>query len=136
MYNVKIDPKESTINPAIIEKITGYKGEMSGGVYKIVIGRSTEFEGMEMGNTMGVNTWTAFTGSDDVAMVDGDFAMLEGEVQGVVKALRENRINVVALHNHMMEETPRIMFLHFWALGKLDDLARGVKEALDTQNLK
>jgi hypothetical protein len=82
---------------------------------------------------MGVNTWAAFAGSDDNAVVDGDFAVLEGELQGVLKALRKANINIVAIHHHMSGETPRILFLHYWGRGSTAALARGLKAALDTQ---
>jgi hypothetical protein len=131
--NVKIDPAKSTLDPSKIEAIIGQKGEMKNGVYKVTIGRTTNFNGQEIGNTMGVNTWAAFAGSDNEAVVDGDFAMLESEVQPVLKALRSAGINIVALHNHMMNESPRIMFLHFWGIGSTSDLAKGVKAALDVQ---
>jgi hypothetical protein len=82
---------------------------------------------------MGVNTWSAFAGKDDYALVDGDFAVREEELQGVLKALRQSDINIVAIHHHMIEEKPRILFLHYWGKGKALDLARGIKAALDTQ---
>jgi hypothetical protein len=82
---------------------------------------------------MGVNTRAAFVGSDDKAMVDGDFVMFEHELQPVLKALREARINVVAIHNHMTEDSPRTMFLHYWGVGPTEKLAGGVKAALDAQ---
>ena len=72
---------------------------------------------------MGVNTWAAFAGSDDKAVVDGDFAMLESELQPVLKALRAGGIDVVAIHNHMTGESPRIMFLHYWGVGPTETLA-------------
>jgi hypothetical protein len=80
---------------------------------------------------MGVNTWGAFAGSDDKAVVDGDFAMHESELQNVLKALRRAGINVVAIHQHMVGEEPRIMFLHFWGVASADDLAKGLRAALD-----
>jgi hypothetical protein len=86
--------------------------------------------GHAMGNAMGVNTWAAFAGSDDQAIVDGDFAMLENELQGVLKALRKAGINIVAIHQHMTGETPRMLFLHYWGVGRTEDLARGLKNAL------
>jgi len=89
--------------------------------------------GTEVGEAMGVNTWAAFAGSQGAAVVDGDFAMLEDELQDVLKALRRANINIVAIHNHMTHEQPRIMFLHFWGKGPAEELARGVKSALDTQ---
>jgi hypothetical protein len=83
---------------------------------------------------MGVNTWAAFAGSDDKAVVDGDFAMYEKEVQGVLKALRGAGIQIVAIHNHMTGEEPRVVFLHYWGIGPTADLAKGLKAALDTQS--
>jgi hypothetical protein len=80
-----------------------------------------------------VNTWAAFAGSDDLAVVDGDFAMLESELQGVLKTLRKAGIDIVAIHQHMTGEEPRIMFLHYWGIGRTEDLAKGIKAALDTQ---
>jgi uncharacterized protein DUF1259 len=134
-----IDPAKTSLDPKKIDGILGKTGELKDGVYKITIGRETRMHGHKMGSAMGVNTWAAFAGSDDQAMVDGDFAMLESELQGVLKALRKAGIDIVAIHNHMTMETPRIIFLHFWGVGKTTDLAQGLKAALDTQgtqNLK
>jgi hypothetical protein len=128
--SLAVDPSKSSLDAGRIEKIVGRKGEMNAGVYKITIGRATKMHGQPVGNTMGVNTWAAFAGSNDLAMVDGDFAMLESELQGVLKSLRKSGIRIVAIHNHMTFEQPRIMFLHFWGTGKAEDLAAGVKAAL------
>ena len=87
--------------------------------------------GHPMGNAMGVNTWAAFAGSDDLAVVDGDFAMREGEMQAVLKALRHAGINIVAIHQHMTGESPHMMFLHYWGVGRTEDLARSLKSALE-----
>jgi hypothetical protein len=100
---------------------------------KVVIGRKARMHGVEVGNEMGVNTWAAFAGSDDQAVVDGDFAMYESEVQGVLKALRRSGIRIVSIHNHMIGETPRVIFLHYWGTGSTSALAAGLKSALDTQ---
>ncbi|EMY77608.1 PF07485 domain protein [Leptospira weilii serovar Ranarum str. ICFT] len=97
------------------------------------IEKVTAMKGHRMGNAMGVNTWAAFVGSDTQAVVDGDFAMLENELQGVLKTLLAAKIRIVAIHNHMTTENPRILFLHFWGAGKTTDLARGLKAALATQ---
>jgi hypothetical protein len=102
-------------------------------VYKATFGRTTKMGDAEVGNTMGVNTWAAFAGSDERAVVDGDFAMLESELQTVLKTLRKGNIEIVAIHQHMTNEQPRIMFLHYWGVGRADDLAKAVKAALDTQ---
>jgi hypothetical protein len=89
---------------------------------------------MKFGGSMGLTTWAAIAGTDDLASIDGDFAMTTEEVQPVLKALRAAGINIVALHNHMNGETPAIYFSHFWGKGKADDLARGFKAALDAQS--
>jgi len=132
----EIDPASSSLDPKKIDEVLGQKGEMAKGVYKITIGRTTKMGQTEVGNTMGVNTWAAFAGSDDKAVVDGDFVMYENEVQDVLKALRSNNINIVALHNHMLGEQPRVMFLHFWGVGSTMDLAKGLKAALDVQKME
>jgi len=125
-----IDPAKSTLDPKKIDAVLGYKGELANGVYKVTIGRTTKMSGHSVGKAMGVNTWAAFAGADDRAVVDGDFAMLESELQPVLKALRGGGINVVAIHNHMTGETPRILFLHYWGIGGSEELARTLKEAL------
>jgi hypothetical protein len=128
-----LDPTKTSLDPKNIEGIMGVKGQLGSGVYKITIGRTTKMGGHEVGNAMGINTWAAFVGSDQQAVVDGDFVMLEKELQTVLKALRGAGINVVAIHNHMEMESPRIVFLHYWGVGSTTDLAKGLKAALDTQ---
>jgi hypothetical protein len=125
-----IDPAKTTLAPAKIEAVLKYKGELKDGVYKVVIGRSTKMDGHSVGKAMGVNTWAAFAGSDDKAVVDGDFAMLESELQPVLKALRGGGIDVVAIHNHMTNESPRILFLHYWGVGPTESLAKTLHAAL------
>jgi hypothetical protein len=126
-----IDPAKTALGPEKIEAVLGYKGELKDGVYKVVIGRTTKMGGHTVGKQMGVNTWAAFAGSDDNAVVDGDFAMLESELQSVLKALRAGGIGVVAIHNHMTGENPRIVFLHYWGIGPTETLAKTIKSALD-----
>ncbi|PYS96978.1 MAG: hypothetical protein DMF50_02440 [Acidobacteria bacterium] len=128
-----IDPANSTLDPKKVDAVLGHGGELKDGVYKVTIGRATRMHDEAVGSTMGVNTWAAFAGSDDKAVVDGDFAMLESELQGVLKALRGSGVNIVAIHQHMSGESPRILFLHFWGVGRSEELARGIKAALDTQ---
>jgi hypothetical protein len=125
-----IEPSKTTLNPTAIESVLGEKGELKDGVYKVTIGRTTRMGGHDAGKTMGVNTWAAFAGSDDRAIVDGDFAMTETELQPVLKALRGAKINVLAIHQHMVGEQPRIMFLHYWGIGRTADLAAGLKSAI------
>jgi hypothetical protein len=123
----------NSISSEPLEKILGAKGQAKDGMFKIVIGRTATMHGMSVAKEMGVNTWAAFAGSDDEAVVDGDFAMAEPELQPVLKAMRHENINVVAIHQHMTGEEPRILFLHYWATGKSTDLARSLRFALDAQ---
>jgi hypothetical protein len=129
--HASIDPTQTSLDPAKIEAILHRKGDLKDGVYKVVIGRTARMHGGVMGATMGVNTWAAFAGSDDQAVVDGDFAMLESEVQPVLKTLRAAGIDIVAIHQHMAGESPRIIFLHYWGVGSTASLARGIQAALD-----
>ncbi len=132
--HAELDPAKTSLDPKPIEESLGVKGQMANGVYKVTIGRTTQMHGHDVGNTMGVNTWAAFVGSDDTAVVDGDFAMLESELQPVLKALRGAGINIVAIHQHMTMESPRVVFLHYWGVGPTRALATGLKAALATQH--
>jgi hypothetical protein len=101
-------------------------------MFKAGMGRKTHAEcGCTIGAPMGVNTWAAFAGTDDDAVVDGDFAVSESELQPVLRALRDGRVNIVAIHSHMAGESPRVLFLHYWGRGPAADLAKVVKRALD-----
>ena len=125
-------PPTNSITGKAIEDILGVKGQANSGMFKIVIGRTTKMPcGCEMTKDMGVNTWAAFAGADDNALVDGDFAVEEIELQPVLKSLRHDGINIVAIHSHMTQENPRILFLHYWGRGKTDDMA--LKTALASQ---
>jgi len=128
--SASIDPASSTLDPKKIDAVLGRSGEMNKGVYKVTIGREVKMAGHTMGNAMGVNTWAGFAGSVEQAIVDGDFAMLESEMQSVLKALRHAGIDIVAIHQHMTGESPRMLFLHYWGVGRTEDLARGLKNAL------
>jgi hypothetical protein len=121
------------INTARIAQIVGHEGEQNGAVYKITVGRD-DLKLKEMGasinSRMGLNTWAAFFGSDANAEVAGDIAMLSHEVTPVLKALRGNGLNVVAIHHHMTGTQPTIYFLHYWGTGPAEKLASGFKTAL------
>jgi len=123
----------TTIDTAKLAQIVGTQGEQSGAVYKITIGRD-DLKLMEMGAPinarMGLNTWAAFVGTNDNAAVAGDVAMVANEVQPVLKALRRNGIDVVAIHHHMTGTQPTIYFLHYWGTGPADKLATAFKAAL------
>jgi hypothetical protein len=126
-------PPKSAIDAAKVEAAFGVKGAAKDGMVKVVIGRpATQAAcGCKIGKVMGVNTWAAFAGTDDNAVVDGDFAVAEDELQPVLKSLRGAGINVVAIHHHMVGEQPRILFLHYWGRGPVATLAAGVKKAVD-----
>ncbi len=125
-------PMPSHIDGAKLDAVFGLKGQAKDGMYKAVIGRTTKAEcGCTVGKAMGVNTWAAFAGSDENAVVDGDFAVSEAELQPVLKSLRAAGINIVAIHSHMTGESPRILFLHYWGRGPSADLAKAVKRAVD-----
>lgn len=130
----KGDSVVNTINIRMLDSLMGHKGEMSKGVYKYTIGRPDVMlkeHGVSISTFMGFNTWAAWQGTPEKAAVAGDFAMLMDEVQPVIKTLIENGIEVVAVHNHMVHEEPKIFFLHYWGVGPADKLAKGLKAALD-----
>jgi len=122
------------IDTAKIAGIVGHEGEQTGPVYKITIGRDdlklTEM-GAKINARMGLNTWAAFFGSDADAEIAGDVAMLAREVTPVLKALRANGLDVVAIHQHMTTTQPTIYFLHYWGTGPAEKLANGFKAALN-----
>jgi hypothetical protein len=114
-------------------KIAGHSAEVNGGVAKITVARTGSMHGQTIGASMGLTTWAAFSGDDDLAAMDGDFIMRADEVQPVLRALRNAGIHIVALHNHMNDEQPHFYFTHFWGKGKAADMARGFRAALDAQ---
>jgi hypothetical protein len=126
-------PKAGKVTAEPVEKVLGHKSQTQDGVVKVTIGREGTMHKVKVGGSMGLTTWAAFSGSDELAAVDGDFIMTAEEVQPVLRALRKADIHVVALHNHMIGEQPAFYFTHFWAKGKAEDLARGLKSALDAQ---
>ncbi len=97
---------------------------------KFTIGRPAKMNDVNIDKDMGVNTWAAFAGTDDNAVVDGDFAVTEDELQPVLRSLLKSKINIVAIHQHMTHEEPRIMFFHYWGRGQAKDLANAVKGGL------
>jgi hypothetical protein len=126
-------PPKSSIAAEPLQKILGAKGESKDGMFKAVFGRSVKMPcGCEATKEMGVNTWAAFAGSDDNAIVDGDFVVLADELQGALKSLRKSGINIVAIHHYMITDEPRTIFFHYWGRGHASDLATAVATALKT----
>jgi Domain of Unknown Function (DUF1259) len=120
-------PEKNSISAAPLNEIFGTQGESKDGMVKFTFGRPAKMHGVTLGNAMGVNTWAAFAGSDDNAIVDGDFAVTEDELQPVLKSLLKEKIKIVAIHQHMTHEEPRIMFFHYWGRGTARDLAQAIK---------
>ena len=106
-------PGKNGIDGGVISQVFGRNGDAKDGMYKVTIGRVIKMDDMDVGNTMGVNTWAAFAGTADDALVVGDFAVLENELQTVLRTLRGANINIVAIHQHMTGENPRMIFLHY-----------------------
>jgi len=128
-----MEPLAKPLDTASIAKIVGHEGETSGQVYKITVGRDDlgmKDHGAAINARMGLNTWAAFYGSDADAVVAGDVAMLEGELNPVLKTLRHDGIDVVAIHHHMTGEQPMVIFLHYWGRGPAEKLATAFRAAL------
>jgi hypothetical protein len=123
----------SSITASPLETTLGIKGQANQGMFKVVIGRTATMHGLRVSKEMGINTWAAFAGSDEAAVIDGDFAMTENELQPVLRTMRGEGINIVAIHQHMSHEQPRYLFLHYWGKGKAADLAKSLRRVLDTQ---
>ena len=122
-------PEKNSISAEPLNKVFGTNGEANNGLVKFTFGRPAAMHGVKIDNTMGVNTWAAFAGSDDNALVDGDFAVTEDELQAVLKSLLKQKIYIVAIHQHMTHEQPRMMFFHYWGRGPAKDMAETIKGA-------
>jgi len=123
-------PEKNSISPEPLNKVFGMSGEVNNGMVKFTIGHPATMHGVRIDNAMGVNTWAAFAGTDDNALVDGDFAVTEDELQSALKAIRVGGINIVAIHSHMTHEQPRILFFHYWGSGPAKQLAEAIQGAL------
>ncbi len=122
--------EKSSISPGPLNEIFGLQGEVKDGMVKYSIGHKAKMHELEIGNDIGVNTWAAFAGTDDNALVDGDFAVEEDQLQTALKSLRRNGVDIVAIHSHMTHEQPRILFFHYWGRGPAKQLAREIQDAL------
>ncbi|MGE5215112.1 MAG: DUF1259 domain-containing protein [Nitrospirota bacterium] len=122
-------PEKSSITAAPLNEIFGAQGESKDGMVKFTFGRPATMHGTNIGKDMGVNTWAAFAGNDDNAVVDGDFVVTEDELQPTARSLLKEKINIVAIHQHMTHEQPRMMFFHYWGRGHARDLAQAIKGA-------
>jgi hypothetical protein len=123
-------PDKNSISADPLNQIFAMKGEENNGMVKFSIGRPATMHGVKIDNAIGVNTWAAFAGTGENAIVDGDFAVTEDELQPVLKSLLKDKINIVAIHQHMTHEEPRIMFFHYWGRGTAKMMAESVKAAV------
>ena len=123
-------PEKNSISAEPLNKVFGMSGETNNGMVKFTIGHPATMHGVKLDNAMGVNTWMAFAGSDENALVDGDFAVTEDELQSALKAICVGGINIVAIHSHMTHEQPRILFFHYWGRGPAKKLAEAIEGAL------
>jgi hypothetical protein len=127
------------IDTAQIDQVLGEKGKDNGGIYQISVPRAEPIHenSMVVPSSMGVATSINFQPTDGgKAAITGDFVLLASEVNPVIRALRDNGIEVTALHSHMLTEQPRLFFMHFWANDDAVKLARGLRAALDKINSK
>jgi hypothetical protein len=100
------------------------------GMIKFTFGHPAKIHSVDLDNTMGVNTWAAFAGSDENVVVGGDFAVTENELRTALKSLREAGIDIAVIHSHMTGEEPRIIFFHYWGRGPAQGLAQSIQKAL------
>jgi hypothetical protein len=130
--------KENFDLPAL-DAIVKYTGTVNGPTYKYTIGRAdlkVMAMGVEMTTNIGLNSWASFAGKQDDAHIAGDVAMLQTEVNAVIKTLRAHNLEVVAVHNHMLGDEPHMIFLHYYGRGNATALARGFRAALDVLGKK
>jgi hypothetical protein len=131
-------PQAIDLDTAMIDNILGAKGKAVGGVYQFGIPRAATVKdgGMDIPVAMGSGEAINFqpTGNGRAA-ITGDFVLTAAEVNPVLHALRANGIEVTALHNHMLDDQPRLFFMHFWANDDAQKLAKGVRAALDKINI-
>jgi hypothetical protein len=126
------------LDTAMIDQVLGAKGKVNGGVLQFSVPRAEKITegGMEVPPSMGTAEAINFqpTGGGKAA-ITGDFVLIADEVNPVLQTLRSNRIEITALHSHMLNEQPRLFFMHFWANDDAKKLASGLRAALDKVNV-
>lgn len=124
---------KSNITASMLDSVLETRGQSYDGMYRASMGMRGLLHGILVGKKMGVGTWIAFSGTDERAVVDGEIVMTQDQVQGVLRALEGAGLKVVAVHNHMIDDHPEFVFVHYWGQGRAVELARGVRAALETQ---
>jgi hypothetical protein len=125
------DPTATAFDPAPVDSILGVRGRMRQGAYEITLPRSTRLEGFDLGTASGISTRATFAGGSDRAVVTGSFALLESELQPVLRALRAAGLEIAAVGGSLVGEEPRLVHVHYWGRGRANDLARGIRDALE-----
>lgn len=126
-----VDSSKTSLDATKLDAILDLKGTLENNVYKIVVGREAKVDGFKVGKTMGINAWAAFTGSEDLAMLDGDIPVTKEELQKLLTTLNKNKLSITAIHQHMVGEEPHYLFVHFYGVGKANNLAKAIRTALD-----
>jgi hypothetical protein len=122
-----------------LDRIIGHPGKANGGVDQFSVARAERIRehGMEVPPSMGMATAINFQPlGKGRAAITGDFVMIASEVNPVIRALQKGGVRVTAIHSHMLEEQPRVFFMHFWATGDAIKLATAVRSALDQMHTK
>lgn len=122
---------KNDIDPLSLEEVFGVKSQNREGISKFTFGRNIKIHGASVGSEMGIQSWVAFAGSNENAIVDGEFAVKDRELQLVLKALRKGNFEILAIHQHLTGEYPRLTYVHFWGKGKALPFAKTLKQAID-----
>jgi hypothetical protein len=125
------DPTATAFDPAQVDSILGVRGRMRQAAYEITLPRSVRLEGFDLGAASGISTRATFAGGPDRAVVSGSFALLESELQPVLRALRASGLEIAAVGGSLVGEEPRLVHVHYWGRGRAGDLARGIQDALE-----
>lgn len=129
-----IDSQRSTLNTRNLEDALGKKGTITDGIYKVTWGRATQHDTYELNELMGIRSWAAFAGTDKEAVMLGDIAATEQELQNVLKALLKHNIFVMSISQHLLGESPKYVFVHYFKRGNALELASNLKETLTQIN--
>jgi hypothetical protein len=125
------DPTATAFDPAPVDSILGVRGRMRQAAYEITLPRAVRLEGFDLGAASGISTRATFAGGPDRAVVSGSFALLESELQPVLRALRAAGLEIAAVGGSLVGEEPRLVHVHYWGRGRAGDLARGIRDALE-----
>jgi len=126
-------PGKSNITASVLDSILEAHGQVEDGMYKVSMGMRGLVLGIPVGHQMGLETWAAFSGTDEKTLLEGEIVMTRDQIQDVLRALRTAAINIAALDHPMIDDRPEFFFVQYWGQGRAVDLARGLRRALETQ---